>query len=191
MLCRNLARVRTAPALTRAACVTSPAVLHACGGPGQGSVEVLEAQVQTTGEAKLEDEAQRLGALSLKAAEPHTGAEGAGEEGAGEGSGSGAGAGAGAGAGSGTGSGAGSTAVPDAGGRPVAKRGGKKKKKGKVIRCGACRTEFAQPGDHRTHCKSDWHRMNLKRKLKGEEPMPEDEFRAMDSAALDDFFSEL
>ena len=191
MLCRNLARVRTAPALTRAACVTSPAVLHACGGPGQGSVEVLEAQVQTTGEAKLEDEAQRLGALSLKAAEPHTGAEGAGEEGAGEGSGSGAGAGAGAGAGSGTGSGAGSTAVPDAGGRPVAKRGGKKKKKGKVIRCGTCRTEFAQPGDHRTHCKSDWHRMNLKRKLKGEEPMPEDEFRAMDSAALDDFFSEL
>lgn len=176
----------------------------ACTRAGKGSVEVLEAHVQTTGEAKLEEEAVRLD--NMRGPEAGTGG-GAGDAGAGEGGAASAGADAstaadaseavdtGAGAGrdtTGDSAGAGGGGGQRGGGRRRGAKGGKRGGKAKrAIKCGTCKVEFGDAQDHRNHCKSDWHRLNLKRKLKGEAPVPEAEFEAMDTAALTDFFAQL
>ena len=159
-------------------------------------MEVLEAHVQTTGEAKLEEEAVRLDNIRG----PEAGVAEA-DSGAGAGAGEGVGAGAGAVAAEAHGSSADADAdgaSADSGGgargrgRGRGSKGGKRGGKGKrAIKCGTCKVEFSEPQEHRNHCKSDWHRLNLKRKLKGEAPVPEAEYEAMDTAALTDFFAQL
>lgn len=44
--------------------------------------------------------------------------------------------------------------------------------------CVACARTFANIKAHRAHYKSDWHRYNLKRKVAGLGPMPEEMFNA-------------
>jgi hypothetical protein len=43
--------------------------------------------------------------------------------------------------------------------------------------------EFSEAKDHREHFKSDWHRLNLKRKVAGQTAVSEEEF-ASDPALL-------
>lgn len=48
----------------------------------------------------------------------------------------------------------------------------------KVQKCTTCRVSFENSKLYREHFKSDWHKLNLKRKLKGVEPLGESEFEA-------------
>ncbi|CAM9873058.1 unnamed protein product, partial [Heterosigma akashiwo] len=50
--------------------------------------------------------------------------------------------------------------------------------------CTTCGGSFATPAEHRAHFRSDWHRYNLKLKLKGGAPVPEAEFLAFDAEEL-------
>lgn len=48
--------------------------------------------------------------------------------------------------------------------------------KPKGMRCSACNVDFESVADYRVHCKSEWHNMNLKRKVKKLPPLSEEEF---------------
>lgn len=61
--------------------------------------------------------------------------------------------------------------VPASG--PASKAEPQKKK----MVCSACNTDFEDIAEYRAHCKSEWHNFNLKRKVKGLEPVPDEEFR--------------
>jgi ribosome maturation protein SDO1 len=50
----------------------------------------------------------------------------------------------------------------------------------KGLRCSSCAASFEDPAVYRQHCKSKWHLFNLKRKVKGLEPVNEDEFLEFD-----------
>ena len=53
-----------------------------------------------------------------------------------------------------------------------------------VVTCVACRVRLHGPETRRTHYLSDWHRMNIKRKLAGLMPLPADEYaRRVDALA--------
>jgi len=49
--------------------------------------------------------------------------------------------------------------------------------KPKGMRCSTCDTCFDDVSEYRTHCKSDWHNFNLKRKVKSMPPVSEEEFK--------------
>lgn len=145
--------------------------------PGKGSLEVVDTHVRAQGDAMLEDEIEEAPAAAAAATSASAG-------------GAGGGAGAGVGAGGGTGAGGDGGADSSNGG---SKRRGKRGKKGgkKCIKCSTCRAEFTDPNDHRAHCKSDWHRFNLKRKLKSLEPITQETFDATDETQREEFFAEL
>eukprot|EP00434_Breviolum_minutum_P007067 symbB.v1.2.006235.t1/scaffold370.1/size393101/1 len=60
---------------------------------------------------------------------------------------------------------------PKAKAAPVAKKG---------LKCSSCVVDFDDAGDYRTHCRSDWHNFNLKRKVKGLSPLSEEDFAEID-----------
>jgi len=45
--------------------------------------------------------------------------------------------------------------------------------------CKACGADFEDTAAHRAHHKGDWHRLNLKRKVRGMAPLDEAAFEAM------------
>ncbi|KAK7473986.1 hypothetical protein BaRGS_00034755 [Batillaria attramentaria] len=45
--------------------------------------------------------------------------------------------------------------------------------------CGCCAVTFSGRSEQRAHFKSDWHRYNLKQKLRGEEPITEEAFESL------------
>lgn len=54
----------------------------------------------------------------------------------------------------------------------------------KSFKCSACGgAEFDDAGDYRSHCKSEWHNYNLKRKVKALAPVSEDDYKEI---ALDE-----
>ena len=54
---------------------------------------------------------------------------------------------------------------------------------GKRLACNSCGgVELESTEAHREHHRSDWHRLNCKRKVKGEEAMPLEAFEAMPAA---------
>jgi len=46
----------------------------------------------------------------------------------------------------------------------------------KGMKCSACAAEFQDAGEYRSHCRSEWHNFNLKRKVKGLAPVSEEEY---------------
>eukprot|EP00929_Paragymnodinium_shiwhaense_P094970 TRINITY_DN55898_c0_g1_i1.p1 TRINITY_DN55898_c0_g1~~TRINITY_DN55898_c0_g1_i1.p1 ORF type:complete len:390 (-),score=120.41 TRINITY_DN55898_c0_g1_i1:45-1214(-) len=46
----------------------------------------------------------------------------------------------------------------------------------RVMKCSACAAEFEDAAQYRTHCRSEWHNFNLKRKVKSLSPVTEEEF---------------
>mmetsp|Transcript_6857 Transcript_6857/g.9785 ORF Transcript_6857/g.9785 Transcript_6857/m.9785 type:complete len:389 (+) Transcript_6857:144-1310(+) len=60
------------------------------------------------------------------------------------------------------------------GAAPKGAAGGKK-----TMKCSTCQAEFEDPGEYRTHCRSDWHNFNLKRKVKSLPPLSMDDFTEM------------
>lgn len=58
---------------------------------------------------------------------------------------------------------------------------------GKTFSCNTCKGEFPDAAAHRAHFRSEWHRINLKRKMKDVPILTEEEFNALsleDVAAL-------
>ena len=55
--------------------------------------------------------------------------------------------------------------------------------------CNACSARFDTTDEHRTHYKSNWHRYNSKRKVKGLPPVDAATFDATPSVALEAFFA--
>ena len=45
--------------------------------------------------------------------------------------------------------------------------------------CSTCSISFSNSSEHREHFKLDWHRFNLRRKLRNKPPLKEDEFEKM------------
>lgn len=60
---------------------------------------------------------------------------------------------------------------------------------GRRLACNACATEFETSDEHRAHHKSEWHRFNLKRKVKAMEPMSKDGFDGMPAKERDAFLA--
>jgi ribosome maturation protein SDO1 len=60
---------------------------------------------------------------------------------------------------------------------------------GRRLACNACGLEFAAPEEHREHHRSDLHRFNLKRKVKGLEPLSADGFDALPAKERDAFLA--
>lgn len=59
---------------------------------------------------------------------------------------------------------------------------------GRTFTCNTCKGEFPDSAAHRSHFRSEWHRINLKRKMKSVPVLSEEEFNALsleDVAALD------
>ena len=50
---------------------------------------------------------------------------------------------------------------------------------GRRLACSACAAAFDSSEEHREHHRGDWHRFNLKRKMKALEPLPADAFAAL------------
>mmetsp|Transcript_5079 Transcript_5079/g.7013 ORF Transcript_5079/g.7013 Transcript_5079/m.7013 type:complete len:441 (+) Transcript_5079:117-1439(+) len=50
--------------------------------------------------------------------------------------------------------------------------------------CNTCGGSFATPAAHRAHFRSDWHRYNLKLKMKGGTPVSEEEFMSFDAEEM-------
>jgi len=46
----------------------------------------------------------------------------------------------------------------------------------RTFKCSVCNAEFDDAADYRTHCRSDWHNFNLKRKVKALSPVSHEEF---------------
>ncbi|KAG5187951.1 SBDS protein C-terminal domain-containing protein [Tribonema minus] len=59
---------------------------------------------------------------------------------------------------------------------------------GSKLKCNTCAAAFADTTAYRDHFKSDWHRYNLKLKMKGVSVVSEDEFRSVDAEGF--FFEE-
>jgi hypothetical protein len=60
---------------------------------------------------------------------------------------------------------------------------------GRRLACSACAAEFAGPEEHREHHRGEWHRFNLKRKVKAMEPVTEGAFNAMPAKERDAFLN--
>lgn len=63
------------------------------------------------------------------------------------------------------------TATRNAAPKPAPKKG---------MKCSSCMADFEDAGDYRSHCRSEWHNFNLKRKVKGLSPLSEDDFAELD-----------
>ena len=50
---------------------------------------------------------------------------------------------------------------------------------GSRLACNACGVAFSDAAEHKEHHRSPWHRVNLKRKVGGQEPMAEADFSAL------------
>mmetsp|Transcript_913 Transcript_913/g.1795 ORF Transcript_913/g.1795 Transcript_913/m.1795 type:complete len:378 (+) Transcript_913:59-1192(+) len=57
---------------------------------------------------------------------------------------------------------------------PVAPKAAAPVKKG--MKCSACAAEFEDANEYRSHCRSEWHNFNLKRKVKGLAPVSEEQY---------------
>ena len=51
---------------------------------------------------------------------------------------------------------------------------------GEELHCRTCMTSFGSKEDYRIHYRDDWHRYNLKSKLKDRPPVSQDDFFAME-----------
>lgn len=59
----------------------------------------------------------------------------------------------------------------------------------KVMHCSSCTAEFEDPAEYRTHCRSEWHNMNLKRKIKSLPPVTAEEFAEISLDAKEGFLA--
>jgi hypothetical protein len=55
------------------------------------------------------------------------------------------------------------------------------------MRCSNCAADFEDVAEYRSHCKSEWHNFNLKRKVKGLTPVSDEEFREISLDAREGF----
>ena len=60
-----------------------------------------------------------------------------------------------------------------------------------ALSCSTCGGDFAGRDEHREHFRSEWHRFNLKRKLKKLPAMSEQEFNEVDEEELSSFLNEV
>lgn len=135
-------------------------IIVGCG----GSLEVVDMAVLEAGSADIDAESERKAARA--AAGDKDGSAGAG------------------GAGDAEAKGGEVTTRPAAASGRATK--GKVVSGGSKLTCNSCGANFEDRGAHREHFKSDWHRINQKRKMKGMPPVDEAEYEALGDAVLDD-----
>lgn len=61
---------------------------------------------------------------------------------------------------------------------------------GRRLACGACASSFDSSEEHREHHRSDWHRFNLKRKMKALEPVTAEAFAALPAKEVKAFIED-
>jgi hypothetical protein len=49
----------------------------------------------------------------------------------------------------------------------------------KALRCNSCLAVFTESSEHRAHFRSEWHRHNLRRKIKHMQPVSQEEYTAL------------
>ena len=146
---------------------------------GHGTVEVLALAVQTD-EAEDEPAPARAGAggdsgdgvdgLAGGVARMGVSGDGAGGRGAASGAGGVAAGGSG---------GSGGVDATTASSRGTGMLVRRVTQPGRRLACSACAASFDSSDEHREHHRSDWHRFNLKRKMKALEPVSADDFAGL------------